>query len=94
MNTTSLKLTDALKRRMADAARQQGVTPHAFMVSAIERAAQAAEQRAAFVADALAARQAMLETGLGHDTAATHTWLRARLQGVEMPEPPGIAWRG
>ena len=36
MATTSLKLPDDLKQRAAKAAHELGVSPHAFMVSAIE----------------------------------------------------------
>ena len=46
MVTTSLKLSDELKQRAIAAAEKKGVSPHAFMVQAIERAATAAESRA------------------------------------------------
>jgi len=39
MSTTSLKLSDELKQRAVAAAEQKGVSPHAFMVQAIEQAA-------------------------------------------------------
>ena len=57
MTTTSLKLPDALRQRAAEAAQRQGISPHAFMVQAIEQAATLAEQRAGFVAEALGARE-------------------------------------
>ena len=55
MSTTSLKLPDDVKQLAAEAAKTQGITPHAFMVSAIRDAATAAAQRAEFMAEALAA---------------------------------------
>lgn len=57
MYNTPLKLPDDLKQRAIAAAEKAGVSPHAFMVHAIEQVATAAEQRAGFVAEALAERE-------------------------------------
>lgn len=46
MATTSLKLPDDVKQLAVAAAQRRGMTPHAFMVGAIRRAASAAEIRA------------------------------------------------
>jgi uncharacterized protein (DUF1778 family) len=43
MSTTSLKLPEDVKQLAAAAAKEQGVTPHAFMVEAIRAAAAHAE---------------------------------------------------
>lgn len=94
MSTTSLKLTDELKQRAAAAAQDQGVTPHAFMVAAIESATTAAERRAGFVADALAARTAMLESGQGYEADEVHAYLRSRVAGKKSPRPKAKPWRG
>jgi predicted transcriptional regulator len=93
MSTTSLKLPDELKQRAAAAAEKLGVSPHAFMVRAIEQAATAAEQRAAFVAEALAAREQMLKTGKGYDAAEVHAWLKARIAGGKAAKPKAASWR-
>lgn len=93
MTTTSLKLPDELKQRAVAAAEKIGVSPHAFMVNAIEQAATAAEQRAGFVAEALAAREQMLETGKGYDTAEVHGWLMARIAGKKPVKPKAKSWR-
>ena len=79
MSTTSLKLSQELKDRSAAIARAQGMTPHAFMVSAIEQAATAAENRAGFVSEAVAAREAMLKTGKGYAAEEVHAYLRNRI---------------
>lgn len=93
MSTTSLKLPDDLKRRAADAARQLGVSPHAFMVAAIEQAATATEQRACFLDDARAARDEMIESGKGLDADEVHAYLKARVSGNKVAKPRARAWR-
>jgi predicted transcriptional regulator len=54
-STTTLKLPEELKARIAAAAEHAGKTPHAFMVEALERQIERDEKRRSFVADALAA---------------------------------------
>src|SRR3546814_4371007 len=63
VSTTSLKLPEDVKQLAAAAAKQQGVTPHAFMVDAIRAAATNAERRAQFVADAVASRTEAVKSG-------------------------------
>ena len=53
--STTLKLPERLKRRIAPLARSVGKTPHAWMVEALETHTALAEKRRTFVADALAA---------------------------------------
>jgi len=55
--STTLKLPERLKRRIAPLARSAGKTPHAWMVEALEVHAALAERRKAFVAEALAAEK-------------------------------------
>jgi predicted transcriptional regulator len=93
MSTTSLKLHDELKQRAATVAQNQGVSPHAFMVQAIEMATQAAEQRADFVATALAAREKILTTGKGYDAEEVHAYIKARLDGKKVAKPRAKSWR-
>ena len=94
MSTTSLKLPDELKERAVAAARSRGVTPHAFMVEAIERATAVAEERARFVAQAEAARESLRESGQGYDADAVHDYLRGRITGKRAPRPKARSWRG
>ncbi len=93
MSTTSLKIPDDLKQLAAGAARRDGVSTHAFMVEAIRSAVLAAELRAAFVADAVAARADAFETGLGVDAAAVHDHLRSRARGQPTRKPEAGRWR-
>lgn len=93
MATTSLKLPDELKHRAIAAAQQQGLSPHAFMLRAIEQAATAAEQRASFVGEAQAAREQMLSTGKGYDAGDVHSYLKARIAGKKPAKPKARSWR-
>jgi predicted transcriptional regulator len=94
MSTTSLKLPDDLKEKTIIAAKYQGVTPHAFMVEAIRVAATMAEQRAQWVADATAARKAMLKSGQGFEADEVHTYLRLRAQGKVSTALKAKSWQG
>ena len=93
MSTTSLKLPEELKQLAAEAAAQQGVTPHAFMVDAIRAAAVAAQQRASFVQDALASRVDVMESGNGYAASDVHEYLRARAKGQSAAKPRAKSWR-
>jgi predicted transcriptional regulator len=93
MSTTSLKLSDDLKKRAADAAQQLGVSPHAFMISAIEQAATAAEQRARFVDDARSSRIAMVKSGQGYEADKVHAFIKARVAGKKIARPKARSWR-
>lgn len=93
MSTTSLKLPEDVKRLAATAAKQQGVTPHAFMVDAIRAAATNAERRAQFVADAVVSKREAVKSGKGYAVEAVHAYLRARAQGKSVPKPRAKTWR-
>ena len=93
MSTTSLKLSGELKQRAVAAAEKKGLSPHAFMVQAIEQAATAAEQRASFVSEAQAAREQMLRTGKGYDTREVHAYLKARIVGKKSAKPKARSWQ-
>ena len=93
MATTSLKLSDELKQRAIAAAEKKGVSPHAFMVQAIERAATAAESRASFVSEAQAAREKMLSTDKGFDTREVHAYLKGRITDNNPAKPKAKSWQ-
>lgn len=93
MATTSLKLPDDVKRLAGEAAKQQGVTPHAFMVDAIRVAAEHAEMRNQFVADAVAARAQAVQSGQGYVAEDVHAYVRARAKGKAAPKPKAKPWR-
>ena len=94
MSTTSLKLSEELKQRTIAVAQQHGMSPHAFMVDAIERAASSAEKRASFLEDAMVAQAEMLGTGKGYDADAVQRYLKARASGEKIAKPKVRSWRG
>ena len=93
MTTTSVKLSAQLRRRVSSLAKSAGVSPHAFMVEAIERQAEAAEKQRAFHADALAAEAEMERTGKGHRLEDVEKWFAARLKGGKSRAPRASSWR-
>jgi hypothetical protein len=93
MPTTSLKLSPEIKSRAIEAARQQGLSLHAFMVAAVERATLSAEQRAALIGSAEEARAEMETTGKGYDAQEVHTYLRGRIAGKNPARPAPKPWR-
>lgn len=63
MANLSVKLDDATRRRLQEAAATQGQTPHALMVKAIEYELDRVEAESAFVSQALLARTRVIEGG-------------------------------
>ena len=94
MPTTSLKLSDELKSRVAEAAHARGLSPHAFMVEAIQRVTRQTELRERFVADALKAREETLSSGEGFAAADVHHYLKDRIKAPSTPRPEKTRWRG
>jgi predicted transcriptional regulator len=93
MSTTSLKLPDKLKQRTTAAAQRLGITPHAFMVGAIEQAALSAEARGKFIAESAAARRTTLKSGKGYDAEEVHAYLKRRIVDKKVLRPKAKSWR-
>jgi len=90
MATTSLKLPDALKERVIKLAESAGKTPHAFMVEAIATETERIEEDRAFMARAIEAKKHYDKTGIGYDVDDVHAYLRAKIQGITLPEPKPV----
>jgi predicted transcriptional regulator len=90
--TTTLKLPESLKKRIAPLAASAGKTPHAWMVEALETHATLAEQRRAFVAEALAAEKKVKKTGLVYRAEDVHRYIRARAAGKKRARPKTVKW--
>ena len=84
MATTSLKLSDNLRSAVALIAQEEGVTPHAFMVEAISRAAVLATQRQQLIAEAQAAQAQSLKSKKGFKQQDVISSLRARADGKKV----------
>jgi predicted transcriptional regulator len=93
MATTTLKLSEELRTRVAAVIEGTGQSAHAFMVEAIERQTRLAEQRRNFVADALAAREEAHRSGLGYPASEVHRYMRARARGDKAARPQPRKWR-
>lgn len=93
MATTSLKLPDELKARAQAAAEREGMSPHAFMVQAIEHAIASAEIESHFLADAYAAREETHRTGQVFAAEDVHDYVRAIARGENPPLPETQPWR-
>ena len=87
MATTSLKLPDELKQRVAKQAELAGKTAHAFMVDVITNETGRAEKRQAFIQSALDAKKNFDETGMAYDGDEMMNYFRAKIQGITLPEP-------
>ena len=91
MSTTTLKIPDALKARIADAAEQAGKSAHAFMVEALEAETRRAEVRREFVNSALKAEQEVAEYGEVYSMDAVHRYFSDKLAGKDVKRPKSVA---
>src|SRR5436190_21474340 len=85
--TTTLKLPDDLKERVAEAASAAGKSPHAFMLEAIELQTYLAERRRGFIQSALVAEQEVAQYGLVYDGDEVLSYLKARIEGRKATRP-------
>jgi hypothetical protein len=59
----------------------------------MDEESEARQQRDAFIADALAAEQEMLASGLGYAAEDVHRYIRARIAGENPQRPEAKPWR-
>ena len=81
VSTTSLKLPDEIKLQAITAAKDLGITPHAFMVDAIKQAGINAELRRSFIEDSNNARNGVLKDGKVFESDKVFKHLKARIAG-------------
>ncbi len=87
MPTTSVKLSDATKERIALLAAKQGTTPHSLMVDAIESALDSQEKFELFIDTAIRSRHEMVESGRAFDGDEFAAYLRAKSRGENVSRP-------
>lgn len=89
--TTTLKLPEKLKARIARLAKQTGRTAHSLMVEALEREVAREERMRDFVREALEA-DARVEDGAGvYRAEDVHAWLERLARDPKAPRPK--TWR-
>ncbi len=88
--STTLKLPEKLKQRIAPLASSAGKTPHAWMVEALETQAMLAEKRKMFVAAAAAAEKEVEKTGLVYDAGDVFAYLTDKLAGKKPKRPRSV----
>lgn len=87
MSTTTIRLPDELKARVAEAAAQAGTTSHNFILDAIAEKADSAERRADFYAEAERRYAEFLETGESIPWEEARSYLKAWLAGKPVKRP-------
>lgn len=81
VSTTSLKLTEEIKQQATNAAKELGMTPHAFMVEAIKQASINAEIRRNFIEQANIAREGVIKNGKVFESDKVFEAIKARIAG-------------
>lgn len=87
MSTTTIRLTDELKARIAKAAKAAGTTSHNFILEAIAEKAELAEQRSAFLAVADQRYSEFLESGESIPWRDARSYLKQRMAGQRAKRP-------
>ena len=87
MSTTTIRLPDALKARIAKAAEAAGTTSHNFILEAIAEKAEQAERRAEFHALADQRYAQFLDSGESIPWEDARAWLKQRIAGKRAKRP-------
>lgn len=90
-STTTLKISETLKRRVARLAKKQQQTPHGLMVRAIEEKVSRAERMQQFVGDALRAKSEIEAGGPVYRARDVFAWMERLAKGEKPPRPK--PWR-
>jgi predicted transcriptional regulator len=87
MSTTTIRLPEALKARIAKAAEAAGTTSHNFILEAIAEKAEQAERRADFHALADQRYAQFLDSGESIPWEDARAWLKERIAGKRLKRP-------
>lgn len=93
MAATSLKLSDELKRRIAELVAGSDRTAHSFMVEAIEKAAASEELRRRFGEEAALAEKETERSGKVYDAGEAFRYFESRATGGRARKPRLKSWR-
>ncbi|MBV6323542.1 CopG family ribbon-helix-helix protein [Duganella violaceipulchra] len=94
MSTTTIRLPEELKARVASAAERAGKTSHSFILEAIAEKAEMEELRVGFDAEADARFAKLLETGKSIPWADMREYLEGRVAGLPVQRPAAKKRRG
>ena len=89
-STTSLKLPDELKEKIATLAQGVAQTPHAYMVEAIAERVARDEKRSSFLEDARRSEEHFRKTGIAYSHDEVWKSIRARLAGKKPRKPKAL----
>lgn len=87
MSTTTIRLPDELKRRLARAAKREGTTSHNFILEAVAEKTDSAERRAEFYAEAERRYERIVETGETIPWEEFRSYLMDRIHGKATRRP-------
>ena len=87
MSTTTIRLPESLKARVAAAAKRSGTTTHGFILDAIAEKTEQEDLRAAFDADAEERYAHIVATGKTIPWQEMRGYLEERLAGKEVKRP-------
>jgi predicted transcriptional regulator len=87
MSTTTIRIDEELKARVAMAAQRAGKTAHAFIVEAIARTVEQVEWDEAFERLADDRWTSLMTNERSVAWSDTKAWLEARARGVQSPRP-------
>lgn len=87
VSTTTIRMPEDLKARVAAAAKRSGTTPHGFMLAAIAEKAEQAELRADFDAVAEARYARIVDSGKSISWNEMRGYLEQRLAGKSVKRP-------
>ena len=89
--TTTLKIPERLKERIARLAKQTRQSAHSFMLRALEREVSREERMRDFVKAALASDAAAEAGGAIYRAEDVHAWMERLAKGEKPPRP--VPWR-
>jgi len=87
MSTTTIRLPDDLKARIAEAAKRAGTTAHGFILEAIAEKTEQAERRADFDAEAEDRYAGIVATGKTIPWQEMRAYLEACMAGKDAQRP-------
>lgn len=87
MSTTTIRISDELKSRIAAAAERAGITPHGFILEALEEKVGEAERRARFQDEAQARWRSFVVDGRALEWSEMREYLGRRGRGESAAAP-------